>query len=74
MVKRSQKKVHESGDASDLLRIDPNNSSEKNNSNNLFVYKVIHDLRHPVHAINDGLTALIEETKVTKRLVDKKTK
>jgi len=36
--------------------------SQKTSKNNrIFVYKIIHDLRHPTQALADGLNNLIEE-------------
>ena len=40
--------------------------TEKIQNNKIFVYKIIHDLRHPTQAVADSLKRLFEETKTSK--------
>ena len=36
-------------------------ASQKVNNNRVFVYKIIHDLKHPTNALVDGLSNLIDD-------------
>jgi K+-sensing histidine kinase KdpD len=45
--------------------------SGRKNSDKIFVYKIIHDLKHPTQALCDGLEKIVHETDQLKRKKNK---
>ena len=60
-VMRHSRMNQQHNHANDLLSMRSVTASQKIKNNRVFVYKIIHDLKHPTNALVDGLSNLIDD-------------